>query len=218
MQIGFLMFPRLTQLDATGPAQILNMIPEAQTHYIWKTLDPIPTDAGFSILPTTTMVEAPQLDVICIPGGSGQFDFMDDDDVLGFVRRQGEQAKYVTSVCTGSLMLGRAGLLDGYEAGCHWAFRHLLKDYGATPVNKRVVRDRNRLTGGGVTAGIDFGLTLAAEIAGEAFARSLELTLEYNPEPPFKCGSPELAGPEMEAAVRSRIKGMFPALQVEAAQ
>ena len=210
MQIGFLIFPRLTQLDAFGPAQVLSQIPDARVHYIWKTLDPVPTDSGFSVLPTTTISDAPQLDVLCVPGGSGQFEIMDDETVLEFVRSQGEKAKYVTSVCTGSLLLGRAGLLDGYEAGCHWAFRHLLKDYGATPVNKRVVRDRNRLTGGGVTAGIDFGLTLAAELAGESFARAMELGFEYDPEPPFKCGTPELAGPELEAAVRGTIAENFP--------
>ena len=212
MHIGFLMFPGVTQLDAHGPAQILSQIPGAQMHYIWKSLHPVPTDAGFSILPTTTIADAPQLDVICIPGGRGQFDYMDDEVVLEFVHRQGEKAKFVTSVCTGSLMLGRAGLLDGYEAGCHWAFRDYLKNYGAIPVNKRVVRDRNRLTGGGVTAGIDFGLTLAAELAGEAVARVLELTFEYNPEPPFKCGTPELAGQELTEAVKASIAERFPAL------
>ncbi|MEZ5894356.1 MAG: DJ-1/PfpI family protein [Parvularculaceae bacterium] len=212
MQIGFLIFPRMTQLDAMGPGQILSQLPGAQMHYIWKTRDPVPTDSGYSLLPTTAMTDAPQLDVICIPGGPGQFEIMDDEAVLEFVSRQGEKAKYVTSVCTGSLLLGRAGLLNGYEAGCHWAFRELLKEFGAIPVNKRVVRDRNRLTGGGVTAGIDFGLTLAAELAGEPFARAMELAFEYNPEPPFKCGTPELAGSELEGVVRDQIAESFPAL------
>ncbi len=210
MQIGFLIFPMITQLDATGPAQILSQVPGAKIHLIWKTLDPVPTDAGFSLLPTTTIADAPPLDVICIPGGAGQPAIMDDEVILDFVRRQGAQAKYVTSVCTGSLLLAKAGLLDGYEAGCHWAWRHLLADYGAKPVNKRVVRDRNRLSGGGVTAGIDFGLALAAELAGEPMGRFLELAFEYDPKPPFNCGSPEKAGPELEATVRNVIAETFP--------
>lgn len=209
MHIGFLVFPNFTQLDATGPAQVLCQLPGARIHMLWKSLDPVPTDAGFSILPTTTLDDAPQLDVICVPGGPGQKAVMDDEDILGFVRAQGKAARYVTSVCSGSLLLGKAGLLDGYEAACHWAWREALAQFGATPVSRRVVRDRNRFSGGGVTAGIDFGLALAAEIAGDQFARMVQLGLEYDPSPPFDCGSPERAGPELEARVRSVLSQGF---------
>ena len=129
---------------------------------IWKTRDPVPTDAGFSIVPTTTFADCPQLDVICVPGGFGQMAVMTDDETLAFLRKQAAGARYVTSVCTGSLILGAAGLLKGYKSACHWAWRDMLTDFGAIPVAERVVRDRNRISGGGVTAGIDFGLTLAA--------------------------------------------------------
>ena len=203
MHIGFLIYPHFTQLDATGPAQVLCQLPGATIHMLWKLRDPVPTDAGFSIVPTTTLDEAPQLDVICVPGGPGQKAVMDDEEILEFVRIQGAKASYVTSVCSGSLLLGKAGLLDGYASGCHWAWRDALVQFGAKPVRQRVVRDRNRFSGGGVTAGIDFGLTLAAEIAGDQAARMIQLGLEYDPAPPFNCGSPERAGAELEAHVRS---------------
>jgi cyclohexyl-isocyanide hydratase len=176
---------------------------------VWKTLEPVKTDAGFSIVPTTTFKECPQLDVICIPGGAGQVGVMNDAEVLAFVARQGAQARYVTSVCTGSLVLGAAGLLKGYRSACHWASRDLLAAFGAIPVAERVVRDRNRFSGGGVTAGIDFGLTLLAEIAGDEVAKSVQLGLEYDPQPPFQSGSPEKAGPERVARVRTQMAPML---------
>src|SRR5262245_41981768 len=205
VQIGILLFPNVTQLDATGPAQFLSGVPGARMHMIWKTRDPVPTDAGFSVVPTTTFADCPQLDVICVPGGFGQAELMTDAETLDFLRRQAAGARYVTSVCTGSLLLGAAGLLKGYRSACHWAWRDVLKDFGATPVAERVVRDRNRLSGGGVTAGIDFGLTLAAELAGEETARSIQLMLEYDPQPPFDSGSPEKAGAERVARLRERL-------------
>ena len=159
IQIGILLYPNVTQLDATGPAQVLSRVPGAKLHMIWKTRDPVPTDAGFSIVPTTTFADCPQLDVICVPGGGGQVEVMVDAEALEFLRKQAAKARYVTSVCTGSLILGAAGLLKGYKSACHWAWRDMLKDFGAIPVAERVVRDRNRISGGGVTAGIDFGLT-----------------------------------------------------------
>lgn len=209
MHIGILIFPAVTQLDATGPAQVLARTPGATLHMIWKTLDPVKTDAGFSIVPTTTFKGCPQLDVICIPGGAGQIDLMNDAETLAFVARQGADAKYVTSVCTGSLVLGAAGLLKGYKSACHWASRDLLKAFGAIPVAERVVRDRNRFSGGGVTAGIDFGLTLLAELAGEDVAQSVQLGLEYDPQPPFQSGSPEKAGAERTARVRTQMEKMI---------
>jgi cyclohexyl-isocyanide hydratase len=210
IQIGILLYPNVTQLDATGPAQVLSRVPGAKMHMIWKTRDPVPTDAGFSIVPTTTFADCPQLDVICVPGGGGQVELMVDPETLDFLRKQAAGARYVTSVCTGSLVLGAAGLLKGYKSACHWAWRDMLKDFGATPVAERVVRDRNRISGGGVTAGIDFGLTVAAELAGEEVAKSIQLVLEYDPQPPFDSGSPEKAGAERVKRIYER---MAPLLQ-----
>ena len=205
IQIGILLYPNVTQLDATGPAQVLSRVPGARLHMIWKTRDPVPTDAGFSIVPTTTFADCPQLDVICVPGGGGQVEVMADAEALEFLRKQAAKARYVTSVCTGSLILGAAGLLKGYKSACHWAWRDMLKDFGATPVAERVVRDRNRISGGGVTAGIDFGLTVAAELAGEEVAKSIQLVLEYDPQPPFDSGSPEKAGSERVKRIYERL-------------
>lgn len=205
IQIGILLYPNVTQLDATGPAQVLSRVPGAKVHMIWKTKDPIPTDAGFAILPTTTFAECPKLDVICVPGGAGQAALMTDEETLGFLRRQAATARYVTSVCTGSLVLAAAGLLKGYKAGCHWAWREMLRPFGAEPVAERVVRDRNRITGGGVTAGIDFGFVVAAELAGEEAAKMIQLFLEYDPQAPFDCGSPEKAGVERVAKAREMM-------------
>lgn len=209
IHIGILLFPEVTQLDATGPAQVLCRVPGAKLHMIWKTKDPVPTDAGFSIVPTTSFADCPQLDVICVPGGGGQVALMTDEETLAFLRRQAGKARYVTSVCTGSLVLGAAGLLKGYRSACHWSSREYLPAFGAIPVAERVVRDRNRISGGGVTAGIDFGLTLAAELAGEEVAKSIQLTLEYDPKPPFDSGSPEKAGPERVKRLKERIQEML---------
>jgi cyclohexyl-isocyanide hydratase len=209
IEIGILIYPNLTQLDATGPAQVLARVPGASLHMIWKTRDPIATDAGFSIVPNTTFADCPQLDVICVPGGGGQVALMTDPETLDFLRRQAAGARYVTSVCTGSLVLGAAGLLKGYRSACHWAWREMLADFGAIPVAERVVRDRNRISGGGVTAGIDFGLTVAAELAGEEIAKSIQLVLEYDPHPPFDAGSPEKAGPERVQRLRERLAPML---------
>jgi cyclohexyl-isocyanide hydratase len=205
IQIGILLYPNVTQLDATGPAQVLSRVPGAKMHMIWKTRDPVPTDAGFSIVPTTTFADCPQLDVICVPGGGGQVEVMVDAEALEFLRKQAAKARYVTSVCTGSLILGAAGLLKGYKSACHWAWRDMLKDFGAIAVAERVVRDRNRISGGGVTAGIDFGLTVAAELAGDEVAKSIQLVLEYDPQPPFDSGSPEKAGVERVTRIRERL-------------
>lgn len=209
LQIGILFFPAVTQLDAMGPAQVLSRLPGAKMHMIWKTRDPVTTDSGFAVLPTTTFADCPQLDVICVPGGGGQVALMNDLETLAFLRHQAEGARFVTSVCTGSLVLAAAGLLKGYRSACHWSVRDELAAFGAIPVAERVVRDRNRLSGGGVTAGIDFGLTLAAELAGEQVARAIQLMMEYDPNPPFDSGSPEKAGPELVALYKQRTAGMM---------
>jgi cyclohexyl-isocyanide hydratase len=209
LQIGILFFPNVTQLDAMGPAQVLSRLPGAKMHMIWKTRDPVTTDSGFAVLPTTTFADCPQLDVICVPGGVGQVALMNDLETLAFLRHQAEGARFITSVCTGSLVLAAAGLLKGYRSACHWSVRDELAAFGAIPVAERVVRDRNRLSGGGVTAGIDFGLTLAAELAGEQVARAIQLMMEYDPNPPFDSGSPEKAGPELVALYKQRTAGMM---------
>jgi cyclohexyl-isocyanide hydratase len=192
-QIGLLLFPGLTQLDLTGPFEVLARIPDVAVHLVAKTREPVTSDRGLTLLPSTTFDEGPDLDVICVPGGSGVYDQMLDGEVLSFLRRQASQARYVTSVCTGALILGAAGLLRGYRATTHWASMEFLESFGATPVDTRVCVDRNRITGGGVTAGIDFGLFLASVLAGNEVAQRIQLSLEYAPEPPFRAGSPASA-------------------------
>jgi cyclohexyl-isocyanide hydratase len=206
IEIGMLLFPRLTQLDMTGPFEVLHRVPDARMHLVWKDTKPVRAESGLAMLPTTTLDDCPPLDVIVVPGGYGQADLMADDAVLGFLRKHGERANYVTSVCTGALLLGAAGLLAGYKATTHWAYVEMLPAFGATYAPGRVVVDRNRMTGGGVTAGIDFGLRLAAALAGDQVARGIELGLEYNPEPPFRCGHPDLADAALVAEVRKRIE------------
>ena len=182
---GFVLFPNLTQLDFTGPLQVLHRLPGATTHIVAKTLDPVPSDCGLSLLPTTTFDDCPPLDLLCIPGGFGVDDAIADEATVAFVRRMGARARWITSVCTGAFLLGAAGLLEGRRATTHWAYRELLPLVKAIPVEARVVRDGNVITGGGVTAGIDFALTVAAEIAGEDLAREIQLAIEYDPAPPF---------------------------------
>ena len=208
-RIGFLLFPSLTQLDLTGPFEPFARLPNTAVHLVWKTLDPITSDVGLRLLPTDTFDSCPPLDVLCVPGGPGVNDLMADDEVLAFLRRQGEHARYVTSVCSGALVLGAAGLLAGYRAATHWASMEFLPQFGATPVNTRVCIDGNRITGGGVTAGIDFGLFLAAEIAGQPAAERLHLYMEYNPDPPFQAGHPDTAAPEIVQAFRDIGQAMM---------
>jgi len=205
LHIGFLLFSHVTQLDLTGPAQILSRVPGAQVHLVWKTRAPVPTDVGFTINPTTTFEECPALDVLCVPGGFGIEQLFGDRETLAFLRRQGDSARYVTSVCNGSLVLGAAGLLAGYRSACHCVWLPLLERFGAVPVAERIVRDRNRISGGGVTAGIDFGLALAAELAGNDAARMIQLALEYDPHPPFDAGSPQTAGSALVERYRALL-------------
>ena len=211
MRIAFLLFPNVTQLDLTGPAQVLSRMGEsARVDLVAASRDPVPTDAGFAILPTATFDEVPGADILCVPGGFGINAAIADDRTIDWVRSVGGGAQWVTSVCTGSLVLGAAGLLEGYRAACHWGQRHMLPLFGATPVAERVVIDRNRVTGGGVTAGIDFALRLMALIRGEKHARLVQLSLEYDPAPPFDSGSPEQADVALVEAYERRVATLAP--------
>ena len=193
LQIGFLLFPQVQQLDLTGPYDVLASLPDVQVHLVWKDLAPVTASTGLVLQPTSTFEDCPALDVICIPGGSGVGPLMEDEVTLAFIKTQAASARYVTSVCTGALVLGAAGLLKGKRATTHWAYHELLKLLGAIAVQDRVVRDGNLLTGGGITAGIDFALTLAAELFDEGTAQLVQLQLEYAPAPPFASGSPDTA-------------------------
>jgi putative intracellular protease/amidase len=194
-QIAFLIYPDFTALDMVGPHYMLTNLMGATTHIVAKTRDPIRSDTGLVFLPSATFEECPlDLDIICVPGGtSGTLAAMQDIATLRFLKDRGSRAKFVTSVCTGSLVLGAAGLLDGYRATSHWLTTSVLPIFGAIPTAGRVVRDRNRITGGGVTAGIDFGLGLVGELRDRTYAEAVQLLAEYAPEPPFQAGSPETA-------------------------
>jgi cyclohexyl-isocyanide hydratase len=204
LQIGILVFPNVTQLDLTGPVQVFSGVPGAKLHLIWKRIEPVPSDSVLVLTPTTTFADCPQLDVICVPGGFGTNDLLNDEEVLGFLRSQAKKAKFITSVCTGSLVLGAAGLLRGYRAATHWTAMENLSAFGATPTKTRVCIDRNRVTGGGVTAGIDFALTLVSMLLDEKTAQAIQLRLEYNPAPPFNAGSPDTAPAEVVALINDR--------------
>ena len=193
LTVGFLLFPMVTQLDLTGPAQVLSRLGNVSIALVAKHLDPVPTDAGFALLPTATFAGLAEADILCIPGGPGIVNAIEDEETMEWVRQVGGNAAWVTSVCTGSLVLAAAGLLSGYRATCHWTSRDQLAWFGAIPVSERIVFDRNRVTGGGVTAGIDLALALTARIRGEDYARLVQLGLEYDPAPPFDCGSPDKA-------------------------
>ncbi|KTR98170.1 DJ-1/PfpI family protein [Pantoea dispersa] len=203
--IGLLLFPALTQLDLTGPFEVFSRAPDTKVHLIWKNLDLVVSDRGMAIQPTTTFDACPALDIICIPGGPGQINLMEDEEVLSFIRAKSKQAKLVTSVCTGSLVLGAAGLLEGYKATTHWASLDQLALLGAEPVNERVVRDRNRLTGAGVTSGIDFALSVVSEMFGPDIAQNIQLHMEYDPAPPFDCGSPRSASEEQLKKAQQQV-------------
>ena len=205
--VGFVIFPNLTQLDFTGPQQVLARLPDSAMHIVALTLEPVPSDSGLSLMPTHTFADCPPLDLICVPGGyRGVIDAMANQDLIEFVQRQARTAKYVTSVCTGAFILGAAGLLKGRRATTHWGYAELLPLVGATHEKRRVVRDGNLITAGGVTSGIDFGLEVVADIAGEAVARSIQLSLEYDPNPPFASGHPDRAAAQTLAEVAPRYE------------
>ena len=202
---GMLLFPNLTQLDLTGPYEVLARLPGAETLLLWKTLDPVRSEHGLTILPMATLASCPPLDLVLVPGGAGINPLLEDVEVLGFLRRVAAEARYVVGVCTGSLVLGAAGLLRGRRAATHWMSRDLLRPFGAEPVAERVVVDGKLFTGGGVT-GIDVALTVVAEIAGRAVAEAIQLGIEYDPAPPFASGSPERADPAVLRAVLARAE------------
>jgi cyclohexyl-isocyanide hydratase len=208
--LGLIFYPGMTALDIIGPQQVLSPLPGVKTYRIWKTIDPITTDDGMAVVPDTTFDNCPRLDIICIGGGIGQAAVEDDPEILAFLRKQGSTAKYVTSVCGGSIFLAKAGLLEGYRAASHWAGRPRLTALGVDFGTERVVVDRNRITGGGVTAGIDFGLTIVSILFGEEIAKITQLLLEYDPAPPFDTGSPEKAGSELVEKAMLFMQQMMP--------
>jgi cyclohexyl-isocyanide hydratase len=210
-RIGLLLFPDLTQLDLTGPYEVFIRFPGAETLLLAKTLDPVPADGGLRLLPSIPFAACPPLDLVCVPGGFGVTPLLNDEATLGFLSTQAAAARYITSVCTGSLVLGAAGLLSGRRAACHWMSRDLLTRFGAVPAAERVVIDGNIITGGGVTAGIDFALTVAGEVYGQETAERIQLAIEYAPAPPFAAGSPETA----PAAVVQQARAATAARQAE---
>jgi len=201
LSVGMVLFPGVTQLDLTGAYEVLARMPNTRVQLVASTAAPVRTEWGLTIVPDTTFSDAPALDVLCVPGGWGIDARLGDEELLHFVRERGERARYVTSVCSGALLLGAAGLLRGYRATTHWLSVDLLPLLGAEAVRQRVVRDRNRVTGAGVTAGIDFGLALAAELFGTAIAQRIQLAIEYAPAPPFDSGSPLTAPDDVRDAL-----------------
>ncbi len=206
-RIVFVLYPRLTQLDFTGPYEVLARVPNTEIVIASKEGGALKTEMGLTFADLTKLADVDGADMIMIPGGPGQTDAMQDPEFMAHVKRLGASAKYVTSVCTGSLILAAAGLLTGKRAGSHWAYRELLGAFGAVPDDARVVRDGNAITGGGVTAGIDIALTIAAEIAGDDVAKMIQLAIEYAPTPPFSCGRPETADEKTIAAVKQLFSG-----------
>jgi cyclohexyl-isocyanide hydratase len=203
--VGFVLFPDLTQLDLTGPLQVLARLPQSRIIVAAKSESPIPSDCGLSLVPTHSFANSPPFDLICVPGGvKGVIGAIGDRETIDFVRRQAAGAQYITSVCTGAFVLGVAGLLRGRRATTHWAYTELLPLVGAKYEKARIVRDGNLITAGGVTAGVDFGLSVVAEIAGETTARSIQLGIEYDPAPPFDSGHPDRAPDAIKSALLER--------------
>ncbi|MFN0249586.1 MAG: DJ-1/PfpI family protein [Kofleriaceae bacterium] len=205
LHIGLLLFPDLTQLDLTGPYEVFHRLPDAKVHLVWKDTTPVRAQGGLHLVPNMTLAECPPLDVVCVPGGFGTAALLGDAVVLDWLRAQAKSARYMTAVCTGSLVLAKAGLLDGRKAACHWNYTDLLPRMGAIAEKGRVVVDGDRITGGGVTAGIDFALRVAAELCGEQIAKAIQLGLEYNPAPPFRSGHPDVADAATIELVKARL-------------
>lgn len=208
LAIGMVLFDDLTQLDLTGPYEVLARMPNTRVHLVAQRPEAVRSEGGLRIVPDLTFDDAPPFDVLCVPGGWGVNQQLENEAMLAFLARQGAQARYVTSVCSGALLLGAAGLLRGYRATTHWMSLEMLTLFGAEAVRERVVRDRNRITGAGVTAGIDFGLVLARELFGLAAAETIQLALEYQPAPPFDSGSPDHATPAVRDAVLEKSRAV----------
>ena len=211
LKVGMLLFPNLDQLDFTGPFEVFSRMPNSTVHLIWKSTNPVHDVRGLGLLPTITFSDSPRLDVLFVPGGPGQQALMDDAEVLGFLREQARTARCVVSVCTGSLILGAAGLLKGRRATTHWFSHSLLPYLGATPVKERIVVDGTLVTCGGVTSGIDGALKVVAMLRGQAAAQEIQLYMEYAPDPPFDSGSPEAASPGVLESVRRAGQALFEA-------
>jgi transcriptional regulator GlxA family with amidase domain len=208
--IVFALYPNLTQLDFTGPFEVFQRLPGARLHVASREGGSLRADSGLVFAQVEKLSELSACDLICVPGGYGLTAALGDAEYLAQVRRLGQAARYVTSVCTGSLVLAAAGLLQGKRATCHWAWRELLAEGGVRVESARVVRDGNCFTGGGVTAGIDFALTVVAEIAGAQVAQGIQLAIEYAPAPPFDAGSPETAPPTVLEKARAQAQQLLP--------
>ncbi|MGF1509265.1 MAG: DJ-1/PfpI family protein [Myxococcota bacterium] len=204
LQIGFLLFPELTQLDLTGPLQVLHRMPESRTHLVAHSMEPVPSDCGLALVPTVDFAACPPMDVLIVPGGFGVTPAVQSGALVDFVRTQASTARWLGSVCTGAFVLGAAGLLRGVRATTHWAFHDLLREVGAVPVHQRVVQDGRVWTGSGVTAGIDFALSLVAALRGVSVANTIQLALEYDPDPPFASGHPSSANVDAVEQLRNR--------------
>ena len=206
LTVAMLIYPGMTLLDMAGPQGLWGF--HADTYLVWAQRGPVLSDTGVAVVATHDFGDCPQdVDILCVPGGFGTWDVIGNEDALDFLRRLGASARYVTSVCTGSIILAAAGLLDGYKAATHWATYPVLEALGVDAVHERIVVDRNRITGGGVTAGIDFGLAVLAELLGEDVAKTTQLMVEYDPAPPFDAGTPGKAGPALAAAVQAMLAG-----------
>lgn len=212
MIIQALVYPNFTTLDLISALQPLSMIPSAQVEIVAREKGIVPSDAGAPIMAEYSFETATRTpDVLLVPGGAyANLEALEDDELISFLARQGANAKWIVAVCSGSLLLGRAGLLKGYNAASHWGVIDALSAFGATPVRERVVLDRNVCTGGGVTAGVDIGLTIAAAIAGEQTGKLIELLLEYNPQPPFGTGHPSIADPQTLEMAKALLAEVYP--------
>ncbi|MFJ8870999.1 DJ-1/PfpI family protein [Streptomyces sp. NPDC102473] len=207
MQIAIVLFDRFTALDAVGPYEMLSRAPGAETVLVAERTGPVPNDSGsLSLVADRTLAEVPAPDLVIVPGGPGQSDQMENEALLGWLRTADATSTWTTSVCTGSLLLGAAGLLTGRRATSHWLALDALKDHGAEPTGERVVIDGKYVTAAGVSAGIDMGLTLLGRIAGDTYARTVQLLTEYDPQPPYDTGSPEKAPAAMVAEWRSKSR------------
>lgn len=207
--IGLVLYPGFTALDVVGPYEVLSRLPGYRTAWLAQTPDPVRADRGAAVVPDATFDTAPELEVLVVPGGPGQIDQMNNEALLGFLRRASSSARVTASVCTGALLLAAAGLLDGKRATTHWLAREALESLGATVLTDRVAWDGDVLTGAGVSAGIDLGLALAARLSGDDVAKAIQLSLEYDPQPPFDAGSPEAAPAAVVAALRGRARAFL---------